>query len=680
MSDLTAFLGLCLTQDFLVGIICNLIASGIYDGGASVAGVFTSRLEQNKLPTDDDLHQLAHRSLRQALGLAHAACSHAIGTKEPFLQAIMKAWKEDRLFPLFNVRDTDQHTWLDRFGKAIHDEKFLSALGVPGICIAQGSATALAAKHVDTEIEKLLNVRLGTCVADFVDCQQPELVRPQCFAAGLDEGFPIDGDPNRRLTVYAAWCLFFRESLKTDGGDRLFKAYVINKLEESSGDGEVGDRIGELADDIYGKLIKILGERVPEVDYFDRQFQVVIDKLVEISDKQDAFSDRQEETLELLRKERLAEIPETGWLPAPRRDFVGRADVRASLAQRIRDGASQHIVGVHGQGGVGKTELAIVVGHDVIESFPGGQLLINLHGDRPNPPSPAQVIASLMPQLGVNGKLPEDLETLEAIYARRLREIVGSTGPILIILDNAASETQVERLLPAPPCVTIVTSRHYFNIQGVSPQSIDVLTEFDAIELAKKLCNRLTDAEAFELVTGCDRLPLAIATIAGAISNARTRKADDILAVFASDRLKHLPRVEAALQTSFEQLSTPLQVAWASLSVFPGSFAREDAHLLLEHAAQMTTDEQLDALHNASLLEYDHSTDRFEFHDLAREYAWNQGVVDDAARTQLSRWHAGAFMQKLSAAERLFVSSKQAEGLAMLDAEFANVVRGQKWA
>jgi len=76
--------------------------------------------------------------------------------------------------------------------------------------------------------------------------------------------------------------------------------------------------------------------------------------------------------------------------PAP--DFVGReADLRA-LLERLDRGAT--ITGLHGQGGVGKTELALKLAALVGERYRDGHVFLDLRGVRPRPAAAAGAATS----------------------------------------------------------------------------------------------------------------------------------------------------------------------------------------------------------------------------------------------------------------------------------------------
>ena len=80
--------------------------------------------------------------------------------------------------------------------------------------------------------------------------------------------------------------------------------------------------------------------------------------------------------------------PRPAQLPRDVEDFVGRdrevADIVSDLCGRAPRGTgAAPVLGVHGPPGVGKTALAVHIGHQVRRAFPDGQLFADLRGASP---------------------------------------------------------------------------------------------------------------------------------------------------------------------------------------------------------------------------------------------------------------------------------------------------------
>jgi len=120
-------------------------------------------------------------------------------------------------------------------------------------------------------------------------------------------------------------------------------------------------------------------------------------------------------------------------LRAPVADFTGRTrEIEELTAHLMGDGAAALISGIHGMGGVGKTELALVVAHRLLDRYPDAQLLLDLQpGGEPRSPEDllAEIIRAFLPR----AQLPTTLAELQAMYRAVL---YGHRG--LLLLDNAA--------------------------------------------------------------------------------------------------------------------------------------------------------------------------------------------------------------------------------------------------
>ena len=120
-------------------------------------------------------------------------------------------------------------------------------------------------------------------------------------------------------------------------------------------------------------------------------------------------------------------------LRAPVGDFIGRAaEVEELVGYLSRDGGTATITGIHGMGGIGKTELALVVAHKLAGQYPDAALQFELQPDGVSLSSEA-LLAAVIDALQTEGKLPEGLAELQGAYRAAL---AGKRG--LLLLDNAA--------------------------------------------------------------------------------------------------------------------------------------------------------------------------------------------------------------------------------------------------
>ncbi len=107
-------------------------------------------------------------------------------------------------------------------------------------------------------------------------------------------------------------------------------------------------------------------------------------------------------------------------LPADTVDFTGRAEqVELLEGMLLRDGRSTAVAisALVGQGGIGKTALAVHMAHRLRHAFPDGQLYVDLHGAEAQPAAPGEVLARWLTALGMDSRaLPDGQERRSELF------------------------------------------------------------------------------------------------------------------------------------------------------------------------------------------------------------------------------------------------------------------------
>ena len=333
-------------------------------------------------------------------------------------------------------------------------------------------------------------------------------------------------------------------------------------------------------------------------------------------------------------------------LPPDIADFTGRAEsvarLRASLTEDRRSSAPV-TAAVSGSGGVGKSTLAVHVAHLVRDHFPDGSLYADLRGTETDPATPDKILGRFLRSMGVDDTaIPDGAQERSCLYRSLLAD-----RRVLVVLDNAAGESQVVPLLPGGSgCGVLITSRAALSgLAGVQLMDLDALDPEAAVELLERIIgSERVAAEpgtAATLARQCDQLPLAL-RIAGARLAARPhwRLAD--LAGRLSDerrRLDELRHGEIAVRAGLELSYRELDPAARTLLCRLGSLDAPDvatwvvAALLdvsIEQASDLT-----DRLVEARLLQVAGRDAlgqvRYRFHDLVRLYARERARTDDPA-------------------------------------------------
>jgi tetratricopeptide (TPR) repeat protein/transcriptional regulator with XRE-family HTH domain len=342
---------------------------------------------------------------------------------------------------------------------------------------------------------------------------------------------------------------------------------------------------------------------------------------------------------------------EPAQLPRDVSVFAGRADALAALDDLLDRNAIPLITGT---GGVGKTTLAVHWAHRVAARFRDGQLYVNLHGFGPGDiaRAPEDVLADFLVALGVaRDAVPGAAASRVALYRSRL-----AGRRVLVVLDNARDAEQVRPLLPGNhDCLAVVTSRDRLTglvaTEGAGPVPLGVLSAADATDLLTRRlgAQRLAGEPAAvgDIVDRCDRLPLALAVVAGRAAVAPEASLSDM-----ADELSHpgaaldaltagdaSTDVRSVFSWSYRSLSPAARTVFQMIGLHPG---RDVDLCAVANMAGLGPDDARRAL--AGLIRLHLVTpraDRYGMHDLLRAYA------AETARAELAPAEVRAAMDRL---------------------------------
>ncbi|MFJ5098296.1 AfsR/SARP family transcriptional regulator [Streptomyces sp. NPDC088557] len=216
------------------------------------------------------------------------------------------------------------------------------------------------------------------------------------------------------------------------------------------------------------------------------------------------------------------EIPRQ--LQADTADFVGDEEQMAAIEHALIGDGQRRAVGVAvivGKPGTGKSTLATHIAHRIGENrFPDGQLYCDLRGTTAAPATASEVLGRFLRALGIPGPvIPESLDERAEMYRTLL-----ANRRVLVVLDDAASESQVRPLLPGTrSCAVLVTSRlRITGLPGAYRVELDVLDTERALELLVRVIGpeRVTreSVAAEALIRTVGGLPLALRIVAARLA------------------------------------------------------------------------------------------------------------------------------------------------------------------
>ena len=321
-------------------------------------------------------------------------------------------------------------------------------------------------------------------------------------------------------------------------------------------------------------------------------------------------------------------------LPDDPAGFVGREAELAAIA------ASGPVIAIDGMAGVGKTALAVRAARSAAESFPDGQIFVDLCGyaeDAP-PMTADRALRLLLSAAGAEPAWSDSVDDNAAAWRTLLAQ-----RRMVVVLDNAVDAAQVRPLLPgAAGCLTLVTSRRMLDLDAARPLSIDVLSAPEAAEalIATAGPARFAHRDAATvsaIVERCGRLPLAVGLAAG-----RLRSRPEWTLETLRDRLDDPERlwteldgddrgVAASFAMSYRELADGDRRLFRRLALHPGTDV--DAYAAAALAGSSAVDDVEDVLEGLSDAHLLNSLGNgvYRFHDLIRQYAARLARREDSA-------------------------------------------------
>lgn len=384
-------------------------------------------------------------------------------------------------------------------------------------------------------------------------------------------------------------------------------------------------------------------------------------------------------------------------LPPDPTPFLGRQKEIAALQKHLHDPAYR-LVTIMGEGGMGKTRLALAVAASLVESFADGAWFVPLAGLTPasndNETLVNQLAITILTALELtpHEKAPAVTQLFDYLRHKKL----------LLLLDNfehllAATGFVLELWRQAPQVTLLLTSRFRLNSQAEyvlrlaglpTPETADdpQAADYDSVQLFTERADRTptgfeldgrTLPGVVQLCQTVQGIPLAIELAAAwaeemspaAMATAVQQNVDWLATTMVDVPPRHRS-MRAVFTYSWELLSASEQAVLSGCALFRGGFTTAAAQAITGADAGI-----LRRLVDKSLLQQEEDG-RLAMHPLLAQFATAERP--SASTTQAA--HSHYFLTWLAGLETHFTGPNLPPTVAQISLEFDNIERAWQWA
>jgi len=391
-------------------------------------------------------------------------------------------------------------------------------------------------------------------------------------------------------------------------------------------------------------------------------------------------------------------------LPIQLTSFVGREKELTEVKQLLQNA---RILTLIGSGGTGKTRLSIQAASEVLDQYPDGVWFVELAPIL----DPLLVPRTTAIALGLRDEPQRPVVDMLCDYLHEKQ--------MLIILDNCehlvdACARLADRILHAAPNTRIfASSREALGIGGEVTYRVpslglpdlshlppvESLSQYEAVKLFIDRATSavptftMTNDNAPALAQVChhlDGIPLAIELAAAKIRvlsvEQIAKRLDDRFRLLTGGSRTVLERhqtLRAAIDWSYNLLSTVEQVLFQRLSIFVGGWTLEAAESVCADGLIKSEDvlnlmEQL--IHKSLVIKGEEENEsRYHMLETIRQYA-NEKLIESSESNTLRGRHLEYFLALAETAEPHLIRPEQLEWLPVLDADYENLRLALAWA
>ncbi|MDE2588321.1 MAG: hypothetical protein KGL95_01475, partial [Patescibacteria group bacterium] len=305
-------------------------------------------------------------------------------------------------------------------------------------------------------------------------------------------------------------------------------------------------------------------------------------------------------------------------------NFTGRRQLMKSINKYLAQGS---VLLLHGPSGVGKTALAIHLGHMLKDFFPDGTLWYNIEKA-----DLMEILLSIAFTFNENISPIQDLE----VRASLVRSLLANKK-VLLILDNAELDANLQVLLPNSSSSVIITSQ-YQSLIIDSPYEKIAIPSFSSEELIELFTKVLPQdyvekyhENILQLGQEVDNLPLAAHIYAKELAQElqppqillEKIKKNTLQLEYFSYENKNL---YVSIDTAYTSLEKKIQNIFLSLAIFEGKDFSLEAVAAINKMHIDNTYPPLQKLINVSLLE-ESTKNRYRLHPLVKQYIRNKSKL-----------------------------------------------------